>query len=372
MQLSALRQTTLAHPRQWAPLVAPLLPGFSLAALLALFSFMLAQQLNVFSSGYRHLTVSPIVLAILLGITIRNVAGVDERLQPGLSFSQCRMLQVGVVLLGIRLSFGEFAVIGISSVPLIVICISAALLLTVRLGNRIGVQPRLATLIAAGTSICGATAIATIAPVIGARNHETGYAIACVTLFGIFATLVYPTASHWLFGGNTQQIGLFLGTAVHDTAQVVGAGMIYQNLYGTGHALETATITKLVRNLAMLIVIPLLSISFQSKHATGGKIPHWTRLVPMFIVGFVLMSLLRTVGDLGTVPFGILSTEAWDAIVTLLKRAAEFSMLIAMAALGLNTRLAGIRDTGRKPLALGLFAACTVGLLSFSLITTFY
>ena len=372
MQLSAPRLAARTKPGILRRAPGYLLPGVSLAALLALFSYMLANLLSNAAPGFGSIPVSPIVVAILLGIAIRNIMGLDQLFQPGLVFSQCRVLQIGVVLLGIRLSFSDFAVIGISSLPLIVLCISSALLLINWLAKRLGLSPELGTLIAAGTSICGATAIMTMAPVVAARNHEVSYAIACITLFGIIATLIYPPGAHWLFDGNAQQIGLFLGTAVHDTAQVVGAGMIYQNIYGSEQVLDTATVTKLVRNLSMLIVIPVLSITFHRKHHTGGERPRWTRLVPMFVIGFALMSIVRTVGDMGTVPFGALAPEQWDATVTLLKRAAEFCMLIAMAAVGLNTRLAGLVATGLKPLGLGLVAACIVGVISSLVIGLFY
>jgi uncharacterized integral membrane protein (TIGR00698 family) len=373
----ATNQRSLTDTRSMrAPGEDGLFPGLLLAGLLALLGYLSADWLRGVAPAFGPVPVSPIVIAILLGVLIRNVTGFDATCEAGLRFSQCRLLQTGIVLLGIRLSLGEFAAIGISSIPLIVICIGVALVMITMLGRRLGLSPQLATLIAAGTSICGATAIVTAAPIVGARNHEVSYAIACITLFGIVATLAYPLGANWLFAGDSYKAGLFLGTAVHDTAQVIGAGMIYQNLFGADQALDTATVTKLLRNLSMLIVIPLLSILFRrSQLASNGsatKPPHWTRLVPLFVVGFALMSVLRTIGDLGTTPFGILTAAQWDGVITASKKLADGCLLIAMAAVGLNTRLAGLRSHGLKPLGLGLAAAATVGLVSSAVITLFY
>ena len=121
----------------------------------------------------------------------------------------------------------------------------------------LGLPSRLGLLIAVGTGICGNTAIVAIGPVIGAREDETSYAVGCVTLFGMLALLLYPSLAHALFGADARQVGLFLGTAIHDTAQVAGAGLLYAQQYGAPAALDVATVTKLVRNLFMLVVIPL-------------------------------------------------------------------------------------------------------------------
>ena len=364
--------TQLSNPQSQPIPTGSMIPGLTLTMLLALLGHLLAERVTYMMPEFGPLPVSPIVIAILLGMLIRNVTGIDASCRPGIKFSQSRILQIGIVLLGIRLGFSEAAVIGISSIPLIVATIGIAILMISLLGRRLGLTPQLATLIAAGTSICGATAIVTIAPIISARDHEVSYAIACITVFGIVATLTYPLAAHWVFAGNAHSAGLFLGTAVHDTAQVVGAGMIYQNLFNSAVALDTATITKLVRNLSMLIVIPLLSISFQRHHNTAGSAPHWTKLIPLFIVGFALMSMLRTIGDMGSSAFGFLPIAQWEMTVNTLTSISGGCLLIAMAAVGLSTNLASFKQVGLKPLALGLAAAITTGLLSGTLIHFFY
>ena len=355
--------------QQWQTSPGKLLPGITLACAVAVLALSGADWLR---SALPTMPFSAIMLAILLGMVISNTARLDAAFEPGLKFCLGAILQLGIVLLGIRLSVAEFAVLGVSSLPLIAVCITSAILLVGVFGRRIGLSTKLSTLIAVGTSICGATAIVTTAPIIQARTHEVGYAIACITLFGMVAVLLYPVGAHWLFDANPERIGLFLGTAIHDTAQVVGAGMVYETTYGETTALDTATVTKLMRNLSMLLVIPALAIAFGRETTAGSQRLRWTRLVPLFIVGFALMSVLRTVGDLSPTPFGLLTAAEWNGTVAFFKQGAEFCLLIAMAAVGLNTSLSGMRTVGIRPLFVGLLAALLVGLISASLIFLFY
>jgi uncharacterized integral membrane protein (TIGR00698 family) len=349
-----------------------LLPGMGLALLLAMLSLAFAEWLSRVMPGTAYIPISPIMIAILLGILIANSMRISPAYEPGLRFSVSRILQLGIVFLGIRLSLTEFASIGISGLPIIAACIVSAILLVTYCSKRMGLSPQLGSLIAVGTSICGATAIIATAPTIAAKDHEVSYAVACITLFGLVAMLAYPIAAHWLFDGNVRQTGLFLGTAVHDTAQVAGAGMVYASLYSDDQVLNVATVTKLVRNLSMLIVIPVLSIAYHRKQGTAGQRAHWTSLVPLFIVGFAVMCVIRTVGDMSTTPFGLLTTVQWSGLVELIKTAAEVCLLAAMAAVGLSTSLAGIKSIGYKPLVMGLGAAAVVGLISITLISILY
>jgi uncharacterized integral membrane protein (TIGR00698 family) len=236
-----------------------------------------------------------------------------------------------------------------------------------------GLSGKLGTLIAVGTSICGATAIVATAPTIAAKDDEVSYSVACITLFGVIAMLVYPFAGHWIFDGDAVKSGLFLGTSVHETAQVAGAGLVYQQYYASPQALDVATVTKLVRNLGMLLIIPLMSILYHRNHSDGTEAPKWYTMIPLFVVGFALMSLLRTVGDMGDAPFGgLLSPEQWKTVVSYTKEIAELCLAVAMAAVGLGTSIKGLRDIGLKPLGAGLIAAVLVGGVSITLISLLY
>ncbi|MBT8061189.1 MAG: putative sulfate exporter family transporter, partial [Xanthomonadales bacterium] len=313
-----------------------ILPGAGLALLLALFGHYLAELIGVRWMGLARSPVSPIMMAILLGILLRNTLGLSAVFQPGVRFCLVRILRIGIVLLGIRLSLGEAGAIGLRALPVIVVCVAAALLLVTWISKRLGMSARLGTLIAAGTGICGATAIVALSPTIEARDDETSYAVACITLFGVAAMLAYPFLAHALFNGDGFAAGLFLGTSVHETAQVAGAGMVYQQYFSDPQALDTATVAKLVRNLGMLIVIPLLGFLYHRQHAVSGDKRSWVSMVPLFVIGFALMSLLRTVGDAGEQAFGVLDQDQWSNVVSVTKQAAEICLAVAMAAVGLG------------------------------------
>ncbi|MEJ2534931.1 MAG: putative sulfate exporter family transporter [Gammaproteobacteria bacterium] len=349
-----------------------ILPGFLLALAIAFAGQFLSTLIGVHWMGLPKSPVSAIMMAILLGIAVRNLLPLPAALDPGIRFGLVRVLRFGIVLLGIRLSLGEAGAIGLKSLPVIIGSAGAALLIVAHLARRMGMSGKLGTLIAVGTSICGATAIVATAPAIAAKDTEVSYAVACITLFGVIAMLVYPFAGHWIFHGDPFAAGLFLGTAVHETAQVAGAGLVYQEYYAEPAALDVATVAKLVRNLGMLVVIPLMCVLYHRRHSDGGERPAWYTMVPLFIVGFAAMSLLRTVGDLGDKPFGVMSVEQWQWFVAHTKDLAELSLGVAMAAVGLGTRLADLVAIGLKPLAVGLFSALLVGAVSVSLISLLY
>jgi len=196
--------------------------------------------------------------------------------------------------------------------------------------------------------------------------------VACITLFGVAAMLAYPFIAHAVFEGDPFRSGMFLGTAVHETAQVAGAGLVYQEYFGDPKALDVATVTKLVRNLSMLLVIPIMAVLYHRRSNEGGAAPKWYTMIPLFIVGFAAMSLLRTVGDLGDRAFGVFEPAQWKAIVGFVKQIATYCLAIAMAAVGLGTSIKGLRAIGLKPLAVGLFSALLVGLVSFTLVSVLY
>jgi uncharacterized integral membrane protein (TIGR00698 family) len=240
------------------------------------------------------------------------------------------------------------------------------------IGRYMGLSKQLSGLIAVGTSICGCTAIVAVAPLIKANESEISYSIACITIFGLAAMFFYPILAHYAFANQPELAGLFLGTSIHETAQVAGAGMMYEAQYNSPVALELATVTKLVRNLCMIAVIPLVGILYGSERTAGdsGKI-NYLAMIPWFIVGFAIMSAVRTFGDQGELAFGVLEPAQWSHTVLVIRDIAERCLLIAMAAVGLTSMFSGMRNIGLRPFALGLFAALLVGGLSFVLIRAF-
>ena len=352
--------------------VGSILPGVSIAIGLALVGRFAADRAGTSLLGFAESPVSPILVAILLGLLIRNTIGVPVVYDAGLQLCLKRILRVGVALLGIRLSLSAVGSIGLLALPIVVTCIATALLLVSAVNRAAGLSRRLGTLVAVGTAICGNTAIAATAPLIRADEDETSYAIGCVTLFGLLALLTYPFLSHWLFAGDPQLAGLFLGTAIHDTAQVAGAGLLYVQQFGAPEALDTATVTKLLRNLLMLLVIPLMGVLYARstpEQPTRSR-PRFLQMVPLFVFGFFLaLALLRTVGDLGATPLaGLLSEEDWQGFIHTASVGSAWCLTVAMAAVGLGTNLQRLKILGLKPLAVGLTAALIVGAVSAALI----
>jgi len=353
----------------WLGTVAP---GLALAGLLAWAGAFLSHLLGETLLGFEKTPISAILVTILLGLTIRNIAGLPVPYEAGLRFAVKRVLRVGVALLGLRLSVLAVGQIGVSALPIVVGCIASALILVTLLGRLLGLPPRLASLIAVGTSICGASAIVATGPAIEAEEDEVSYAVACITLFGMTALLVYPYLAHWLFAGSAEQVGLFLGTAIHDTSQVAGAGLMYQQQYDAPTALNVAATTKLVRNVCMGAVIPMMAILYHRKHTaaesgTSGRLK-WHQYVPMFVIAFVVLAGVRTVGDLGPKAFGLIEPDAWKAFLADAKSVSVACLTIAMAAVGLGTSVAQLKNLGAKPLLVGLTAAVLVGGVSLTLI----
>jgi uncharacterized integral membrane protein (TIGR00698 family) len=345
------------------------LPGLALALSLAVVGTLMADWIGMQVLGFNKTPLSPILVAILLGLVIRNTIGLPAVFEPGLQLALKKILRVGVALLGIRLSFVAAGAIGLVAVPIVFVCIASALLFVTWVNRALGLPSRLGTLVAVGTAICGNTAIVAMAPVIGAKDDEVSYAVGCVTVFGLLALLGYPYLSEWLFAGDAQLAGFFLGTAIHDTAQVAGAGMVYLQQFGTDEALNTATVTKLIRNMFMLGVIPLVAYQYhRSQSSTGGSSLQLRQAFPLFVLGFVAMTLLRTIGDSVAAESAVISVEIWENVISTTGKVASWCLIIAMASVGLGTSFSRLKTLGFKPLVVGLVAATLLGLVSFAMI----
>jgi uncharacterized membrane protein YadS len=192
---------------------------------------------------------------------------------------------------------------------------------------------------------------------------EVSYAVACIALFGLIAMLTYPLLAHTLFSIRPQLAGIFLGTAVHDTSQVVGAALMYQDQYSAPGSLEAATVTKLVRNLLMAVVIPLIGVLYQDRAQPQGKTPTSLRhsMVPGFVLGFIALCAVRSAGDFCLPVFGPAGREVWGSIIGGAQTVSEVCLTVAMAAVGLQTRIGAFRQLGIEPLLLAMFTAAVVG-----------
>ncbi len=357
-----------------------LFPGVAAAALVMLAGFSLAEVIGQALLAARGLTgaspVSGVPVAIVLGLLMRNLLPLPTALNPGLKFCTTTLLRLGIVLVGIKLSVVEMARLGVAGVPVVLAAIVTGLVFVTWFNKRLGLPPRLGTLIAAGTSICGVTAIVSTAPAIDADEREVAYAVANVVAFGLFGMLVYPYLAHALLPGSAA-IGLFLGTAVHDTSQVVGAALTYRQIYADDAVLRVATVTKLTRNLFLAAVIPILTWMHRRDGGAGAgsaaKASSWRSLVPSFVIGFVAMAIVRSIGDTmlgnGQLALGVWDKAGWSALTALVgdRIGAQWLLGTAMAAVGLNTNFAVFKGVGLKPFAVGMAGAVVVGLVGFTM-----
>jgi uncharacterized integral membrane protein (TIGR00698 family) len=350
---------------------ARLVPGLLLTAAVAWLGLLSSEWIGVDLLGFDKTPISGIMMAILIGLVIGNVVRLPGWVLPGVRFSLKRILRLGIILLGIRLSLGDVLRLGALGIPVILFCVIGAAVVTAWLGRRLNLSPRLATLIGVGTSICGATAIVATGPAIEAKEEELTYAIANITLFGILAMLVYPYLGHALFPNDPTGAGLFLGTSIHETAQVAGGGLIYAELFDADKALDTATVTKLVRNVLMAAVIPLMAYRYSRQTSAGSehaKRFSFFKLFPLFILGFIFFALIRTIGDATLDETGsawwVFKEARWDALTLDIKTWAENFLAMAMAGVGLGTSITQLRGLGLKPFYVGFAASVSVGALS--------
>jgi uncharacterized integral membrane protein (TIGR00698 family) len=312
--------------------------------------------------------ISTVLIAILLGILMGNAFTPRPGMMVGLDFTQQYILKLGIIFLGIRLSFDEFLKFGSIAIPLIIICIVGVLILIKLLIKKVSISSKMSYLIAIGTSVCGATAIVATAPVINAKKTEVAYAIANITLFGVIAMLIYPYFAEWYFNEDNLKAGLFLGTSIHETSQVAAAGLIYDQQFNSPETLNVATVTKLIRNTFLVIMIPLFAFLYNRGEIKNEKYSI-LNIFPYFVLGFIGMIIIRNLGD------QFFSTEnnnhfLWINLIEYLKILATTFLTMAMAAVGISINLSELKSMGYKPFIVGLIAAVTVGLISLLYIET--
>ena len=389
-----MTSTTLSHPtRKISTLEKGLLgikinetprliPGLLVAAPLAWMSIWLSKFVGITLMGFQKSPISAVMTAILLGLIIGNVIRLPASLKPGLTFSVKKVLRLGIILLGIRLSIFDVFKLGALGVPIVMICIVGALVVTTLVNKWLKLPERLGTLIAVGTSICGVSAIVAAGPAIDAEDEEVAYAVAVITIFGSIATLVYPYVAYAIFAGDAVKAGLFLGTSIHDTSQVTGAGLVFADVFSLPRGLDVATVTKLVRNVFMAAVIPFMAYYYARKtagqHEGAKKEISIAKRMPLFIIGFLGIgflgfAVLRSIGDgginAGSNAFGLWESAAWEEMFSFIKTWAINFLVVALAGVGLSTRFSAFKGLGIKPFIVGLGAALVVGVISFTAIS---
>lgn len=344
--------------------VSTKLPGLALAVAIAVVATVVGRALPVVGGP---------VTGIVLGVVLATVIKPGVRLRPGVAFAGRTVLQTSVVVLGSQLSLMQIVRVGVGSLPVMLGTLTAALVAAYWIGRWLGVTGNLRTLIGVGTGICGASAIAAVTPVIGAVGVDVAYAVSTIFLFNVSAVLLFPVLGHVL-GMSQHAFGLFAGTAVNDMSSVVAASTTY------GQAAATyAVVVKLTRTLLIIpISLGLAALVARRERRSVQPVPaghtiaaaeeaveevvaevrrrvRISRLVPVFLVGFLIVAAANTVG--------IIPAAAHPA----LSEVSVFLITVALSAIGLSTDLAGLRRAGHRPLLLGASLWVVVSVTSLGL-----
>ena len=348
--------------------IKSVIPGIGLALVFCLFSQGINNVIAIEIFGTIKSPISTVLIAIFLGILMGNAFTPRPSMMVGLDFTQQYILKLGIIFLGIRLSFSDLIKFGSVAIPLVIFCILGVLILIKLLIRKVPISSKMSYLIAIGTSVCGATAIVATAPVINAKKTEIAYAIANITLFGVIAMLIYPYFAAWYFDNDALEVGLFLGTSIHETSQVAAAGLIYDQQFNNPETLDVATVTKLIRNTFLVVLIPLFAFLY-NRGETSDKKYSILSIFPYFVVGFIGMIIIRNLGDQF---FSIENNNfyIWYKFIEYLKILTTVFLTMAMAAVGISINLSELKSMGYKPFVVGLIAASTVGIISLIYIET--
>ena len=343
-------------------------PGIILAFVLYTLSQGLNNIIGIELLGYTKSPISTAMIAILMGIILGNIFKMREGFLRGIDFTQKYILKFGIICLGIQLKPFEFLKFGTVAIPLIIVCIISVLIVVKLLIKKLKISTRMAYLISIGSTVCGTTAIMATAPIIKANKGEVAYAIANITVFGIISMLIYPYFAHIYFNGDPLFVGLFLGTAIHETSQVAAAGLIYDQQFNSPETLNVATVTKLIRNTFLIIMIPLFAFLY-NRNTTKTKSYSIVDIFPYFVLGFVGMIIFRNMGDQFFLNED--TQQIWQSSISNIKDGAKIFLSMAMAAVGLSTNLKDLKSMGYKPFIVGFIAMITVGLVSIITIQLF-
>jgi uncharacterized integral membrane protein (TIGR00698 family) len=279
---------------------------------------------------------------------IKNIGIVPSLARPGILFSMRRVLRLAIILLGLQLTAYQLVSVGGTGLAIVATSLVATFVFTNWLGRRMGVDPKLAELIAAGTSICGASAVVATNAVTRAPDDDVVYAVACVTVFGSLAMILYPTAAV-LLHLDAHAYGLWTGASIHEIAQVVAAS--FQLGQGAG---EIGTIVKLSR---VIMLAPLvITLGLMVRQRAPGSDPAARPPLPWFVAGFIAMIALNSLVTIAPV------IKADVAQLT------TFLLALALAGMGLETDFRKLKAKGVGPLLLGAASWLFIGSLSLGLI----
>ena len=289
------------------------------------------------------------LLCLILGIIIGNLTALPSSWLRGTSYVKKNILQIAIIFLGLKISLAQVFEVGLSSLMLIVSVFLIVFVLGLILQRIFFKEKELITLIGIGTAVCGVTAIMASSSVLKSKEQDIAIAVLIVVLWGSVVVFTYPFFVEWFFSSEVSK-GLFLGVGIHDTSQVLAASLIHFDLNGNSNVLETATLTKLIRNLFLALLIPYLAIKVQSNSLSQtGLLKQVSNNIPLFVYGFIFFIFIRTIGDQILV-----SSSIWDQILAWNHQLVSALFGFALVALGLSIKIKELKDLSSSSIVIGL------------------
>ena len=319
------------------------IPGLLLCLVIAVPSWFLGQAVPVIGGP---------VFAILIGMILTLILTKKEPFTAGINYTSKKILQAAVVFLGFGMNLTEILAKGKQSLPIIISTITTSLVIAFILYKALKLRTNNAILVGVGSSICGGSAIAATAPVIDASDEEVAQSISVIFLFNVLAALIFPTLGG-ILGLSNEGFGLFAGTAINDTSSVTAAATAWDGIHGSN---TLAAIVKMTRTLAIIPITLVLAIYRGRKEKSSkGSSFSLRKSFPYFVLLFVLASIVTTLFQL-------------PADVTApLKDLSKFLIVMAMAAIGLNTNIIKLIKTGGKPIFTGFCCWAGIALVSLGM-----
>ncbi|WP_157286299.1 YeiH family protein [Bradyrhizobium yuanmingense] len=333
--------------KSWIDRTAVVVPGLVAVVLVAVLAIWL-RTLPLLS------VISPMMLAMLIGMTLNNVVGQPSWTRDGILFSQRRLLRIAIVLLGLQLTFVEIARLGVTGLVILAAALSSTFVFTVHAARFLRVDEKLAKLIAAGTCVCGASAVVAANAVVGGKEEDVTYAVAYVTIFGTIAMFFLPLLPDVLYL-DASEFGLWIGSSVHEIAQVAAASFQHGQVAG-----EMGTIAKLSRVMMLAPLVLAMGLLSQRSTEEGVEAPRRPPAAPWFVLGFIAATSINSIVP---IPVGLKSNLIWLT---------TFLLTVALAAMGMHTDLAKLQRRGFRPALLGALGSIFIGVFSLTCIKLLY
>ncbi len=334
--------------------IAQILPGLLLLAAVGYAGKFLERSFTAYGKAH-HLTlpnIEYVLWAIVIGLVIANTTGVPAAFKPGLATYEF-WLKAGIVLLGSRFLLGDVLKLGGISLVLVAIEIAVSLVFMTALGRAFGLKPKLTTLLAVGSSICGVSAIIATKGAIDADDEDSSFAIAAILALGAIALFIFPLVGHWL-GMSDQSYGLWAGLGIDNTAEVIAAGALYSDA-----AAKVAVLAKTARNAMIGFVVLGYALHWARKEGTegvGNKAAFLWAKFPKFVLGFLVISVVATAH--------VFSKDQLTSLANL----SRWAFLLTFAGVGLRTNIGEMRKQGLRPFVVGALGEVAIAFLTLGLV----